>query len=196
VDCKLVAYRRVSTQKQGRSGLGLEAQDAAIRTYAAQAGCTVVREFTEVETGKRADRPELAKAINCAKRNNAVLVIAKLDRISRKVYFSSGLMESGVDFFAADCPNDDVAMTHFRAVIAEDEARKISQPGRPCRSSDCSTEGPSRYSERTGRNQPRRLKIDGVFHAWRGPCPSTRPYVMHASGNPTSWAKSGPTGSG
>jgi DNA invertase Pin-like site-specific DNA recombinase len=127
VNCKLVAYRRVSTQKQSRSGLGLEAQDTAIRLYAAQTGCKVIGEFTDVETGKRSDRPELAKAINCAKRNKAVLVIAKLDRISRKVYFISGLMESGVDFFAADCPNDDITMTHFRAVIAEDEARKISQ---------------------------------------------------------------------
>jgi DNA invertase Pin-like site-specific DNA recombinase len=127
VNCKLVAYRRVSTQKQGRSGLGLEAQDAAIQAYASQAGCTVVGEFTEVETGKNSERPELAKAINCAKRNRAVLVIAKLDRISRKVYFISGLMEAGVDFFAADCPNDDTTMTHFRAVIAEDEGRKISQ---------------------------------------------------------------------
>jgi DNA invertase Pin-like site-specific DNA recombinase len=126
-NCKLVAYRRVSTQKQGRSGLGLAAQDAAIQAYASQAGCTVVGEFTEVETGKNSDRPELAKAINCAKRNRAVLVIAKLDRISRKVYFISGLMEAGVDFFAADCPNDDITMTHFRAVIAEDEGRKISQ---------------------------------------------------------------------
>ncbi len=127
VNCKLVAYRRVSTQKQGRSGLGLEARDAAIQAYAAQTGCTVVGEFTEVETGKNSDRPQLAKAINCAKRNKAVLVIVKLDRISRKVYFISGLMESGVDFFAADCPNDDITMTHFRAVIAEDEGRKISQ---------------------------------------------------------------------
>jgi DNA invertase Pin-like site-specific DNA recombinase len=127
VNCKLVAYRRVSTQKQGRSGLGLEAQDAAIQAYASQAGCTVVGEFTEIETGKTSARPELAKAINCAKRNKAVLVIAKLDRISRKVYFISGLMETGVDFFAADCPNDDITMTHFRAVIAEDEGRKISQ---------------------------------------------------------------------
>ena len=105
VNCKLVAYRRGSTQKQGRSGLGLEARDAAIQAYAAQTGCTVVGEFTEVETGKNSDRPQLAKAINCAKRNRAVLVIAKLDRLSRKVYFISGLMESGVDFFAADCPN-------------------------------------------------------------------------------------------
>ena len=127
VNCKLVAYRRVSAQKQGRSGLGLESQDAAIQLYAVQTGCKVIGEFTEIETGKRSDRPELAKAINCAKRNKAVLVIAKLDRMSRKVYFISGLMESGVDFFAADCPNDDITMTHFRAVIAEDEARKISQ---------------------------------------------------------------------
>lgn len=127
VNCKLVAYRRVSTQKQGRSGLGLDAQDSAIRSYASRAGCTIVGEFTEIETGKNSARPELAKAIRHAKRYKAVLVIAKLDRISRKVHFISGLMEAGIDFFATDCPNDDITMTHFRAVIAEDEGRKISQ---------------------------------------------------------------------
>jgi len=127
VGCNLVLYRRVSTDKQGRSGLGLEAQDALVRAYAERNGCTLVGDFIEVETGKRNDRPELDKAIKCARRNRAALVIAKLDRISRRVHFISGLMESGVDFFAVDAPDDEPFITHVKASFAEEEARKISQ---------------------------------------------------------------------
>ncbi len=125
--CELVLYRRVSTDKQGRSGLGIEAQDALVRAYADRTGCTIIADFTEVETGKRNDRPELAKAIAFAKRHKAALVIAKLDRISRRVHFISGLMESGVDFFAVDAPDDEPFITHVKASFAEEEARKISQ---------------------------------------------------------------------
>jgi DNA invertase Pin-like site-specific DNA recombinase len=127
VNCKLVAYRRVSTDKQGKSGLGLEAQDAAIRAYAERTHCTIVGEFLEVETGKRSDRPELARAIACAKQHKAALIIAKLDRISRRVAFIANLMEAGVDFFSADSPDDEPFITHVKASFAEEEARKISQ---------------------------------------------------------------------
>jgi DNA invertase Pin-like site-specific DNA recombinase len=127
MNCDLVVYRRVSTQKQGRSGLGLEAQDSCIKSYVAQTGCRVIGEFTEIETGKIDDRPELEKAKMFARKRKATLVIAKLDRLSRDVHFITGLIKDRIDFFAVDCPNDDVTMIQFRAVIAEDEARKISQ---------------------------------------------------------------------
>ena len=127
MNCDLVVYRRVSTQKQGRSGLGLEAQDSCIKSHAAQTGCRVIGEFTEIETGKIDDRPELEKAKMFARKRKATLVIAKLDRLSRDVHFITGLIKDRIDFFAVDCPNDDVTMIQFRAVIAEDEARKISQ---------------------------------------------------------------------
>ncbi len=127
VNCDLVVYRRVSTQKQGRSGLGLEAQDACIAAYVAQTGCRVIGTFTEIESGKNDARPELEKAKMFNRRRKATLVIAKLDRLSRDVHFITGLIKDKVDFFAVDCPNDDVTMIQFRAVIAEDEARKISQ---------------------------------------------------------------------
>jgi DNA invertase Pin-like site-specific DNA recombinase len=126
IKCKLIGYRRVSTQGQAQSGLGLEAQDKAISDYQLKTGCHLVATYTEVETGKRSDRPEMLKAIAHAKRVNATLVIAKLDRLGRNVHFISGLMESGVDFVAADSPNDDRFMLHIKAAVAEDEARKIS----------------------------------------------------------------------
>jgi DNA invertase Pin-like site-specific DNA recombinase len=122
-----VAYYRVSTDKQGASGLGLEAQQAAVQAYLNGGTWKLVAEFTEIESGKRSDRPKLAEALVACKRRRATLVIAKLDRLARKVHFISGLMESGVDFVCADCPNDDRFMLHIRAAIAEDEARKISQ---------------------------------------------------------------------
>lgn len=127
VGCNLVLYRRVSTDKQGRSGLGLEGQDALVDAYAERNGCNIIATYTEVETGKRNDRVELDKAIKCARRNKAALVIAKLDRISRRVHFISGLMETGVDFFAVDAPDDEPFITHVKASFAEEEARKISE---------------------------------------------------------------------
>lgn len=125
--CKLVAYRRVSTDKQGRSGLGLEGQTAAIDAHVKATGCTLLSTYTEVESGKRADRPELRKAIAHAKRAGATLVIAKLDRLSRNVAFLAGLMESGVDFVACDNPHANRLTIHILAAVAEDEAVRISE---------------------------------------------------------------------
>ncbi len=123
---KFVAYYRVSTDRQGRSGLGLEAQrEAVIRHLAGQAG-TLRAEFTEIESGKRKDRPQLAAAIAAAKKSKATLIIAKLDRLARNVYFISGLMESRVDFVAADNPHANRLMVHMLAAFAEHEREQIS----------------------------------------------------------------------
>jgi len=124
---KLIAYRRVSTQHQGMDGFGMEAQDGSIEAYRLAVAGKIVAEYTEVESGKRADRPELTLALAHAKRIGARLVIAKLDRLGRNVHFISGLMETGVDFVAADSPNDDKFMLHLKAAFAEEEARKISK---------------------------------------------------------------------
>ena len=97
---KHVAYYRVSTARQGRSGLGLEAQKQAVTDYLNGGDWKIVGEFTEVESGKRADRPALAKALAMCRLHGARLVIAKLDRLSRNAHFLLGLKESGVDFVA------------------------------------------------------------------------------------------------
>jgi DNA invertase Pin-like site-specific DNA recombinase len=125
--CKFVTYIRVSTKGQADSGLGLEAQQAAVEQYRDQQGCEVIAEYREVESGKRSDRPELAKALAHAKRAGATLVIAKLDRLARNVYFIAGLLEAGVNFVACDCPGEDKFMIHLRASFAEEEGRKISE---------------------------------------------------------------------
>lgn len=124
---KLVPYYRVSTKRQGISGLGLEAQQFAVAEFTRQGQHQVVASYQEVETGKRADRPELAKAILHAKRTKAVLVIAKLDRLARNVHFLSGLMEAGVDFVCCDMPSANRLTLHILAAVAEDEARRISE---------------------------------------------------------------------
>jgi DNA invertase Pin-like site-specific DNA recombinase len=125
--CNLVAYRWVSSQKRGRIGLGLEAQDALIHGFAQRTHSSIVAKFVEVETGKNSDRIELRKAIAEAKRRKASLIIPKLDRPSRKVSLISALMKSGVDFFAADSPGDAPFIMHAKASLAEKRARKISQ---------------------------------------------------------------------
>lgn len=118
---QFVAYLRVSTQKQGQSGLGLEAQRTAC------AGYHPIAEFVEVESGKHDDRPELTNAIAYAKQNNAVLLVAKLDRLSRDVEFIAGFMKRVVPFRAADIPNADEFMLHMYAVLAHKERRFISE---------------------------------------------------------------------
>ena len=126
MNTNLVAYYRVSTKQQGNSGLGLEAQRAAVEAYALSTGATMQATYTEIESGKRADRPKLAAAIAHARRNKATLVIAKLDRLARNVAFLSALMDSGCDFLACDNPNANRLTIHILAAVAEDEALRIS----------------------------------------------------------------------
>ncbi len=120
-----VSCYRVSTDKQGRFGLGLEAQRAAVQAHVAGSRGQVVAEFVEVESGRRCDRPQLAAALAAARAHRAVLVIAKLDRLARNVHFVSGLMESGVEFVVADMPKVNRLTVHILAAVTE-EARMIS----------------------------------------------------------------------
>lgn len=118
---KHIAYYRVSTKRQGESGLGLDAQRTAVSPYAP------IEAYTEVETGKKSDRPELQKALAHAKATGATLVVAKLDRLARNVHFISSLMESGVDFVCVDQPNVTPFVLHVLAAVAEYEASLISE---------------------------------------------------------------------
>lgn len=126
-----VAYYRVSTARQGHSGLGLEAQQQSVARFIDQRHGQLMEEFTEVETGKGknalAKRPQLVAALATCKKQKAQLVIAKLDRLARNVHFISGLMETNVDFVAVDCPTKDKFRLHLEAVFAEEEARRISK---------------------------------------------------------------------
>jgi DNA invertase Pin-like site-specific DNA recombinase len=128
----LVAYYRVSTQKQGRSGLGLEAQRKAVAAFAAAEGFEIIAEFTEIETGKGSDaldrRPELKAALKAAKKAKCEVAVAKLDRLSRDVAFISGLMAQRVPFIVAALGrNVDPFMLHIYAALAEQERRMISR---------------------------------------------------------------------
>lgn len=125
---RFVAYYRVSTARQGQSGLGLEAQRAAVAGYA---GMEIVAEFTEIETAKGSNaldrRPQLRAALDMCKKRKAALVIAKLDRLARNIHFVSGLIESGVEFVAADMPHANKTMIQMHAVMAEWERDQISK---------------------------------------------------------------------
>lgn len=125
-----IAYYRVSTTKQGQSGLGLEAQHAAVATFLRDTGASLVGEFTEVETGKGSNaldkRPQLRSALEACRKQNAVLIIAKLDRLARNVHFVSGLLETGVEFVAADMPQANKVMIQMYSVMAEWERDQIS----------------------------------------------------------------------
>ncbi len=123
----VIAYLRVSTQKQGQSGLGLEAQKEAIESFARQRGATVVKTFTEIESGKHSDRPELGKALHLAKVTGATLCIAKLDRLSRNAAFLLTLRDSGVKFIAADMPDANELTVGILAVVAQAEREAISR---------------------------------------------------------------------
>jgi DNA invertase Pin-like site-specific DNA recombinase len=124
---KFVSYLRVSTTKQGSSGLGLEAQREAVRNWLDGGRWTLVEEMVEVESGKRNNRPALEEALRLCKKHRATLVIAKLDRLARNVHFISGLMESGVDFVAVDMPEANKLVLHIMAAFAEHEADAISK---------------------------------------------------------------------
>jgi DNA invertase Pin-like site-specific DNA recombinase len=126
-----VAYYRVSTAEQGRSGLGLESQRDAVHRYLNGGGWALLGEFTEVETGKGsnalAKRPALREALALAKRHKATLIIAKMDRLSRNVHFITGLLEAGVDFRAVDNPAANKLTVHILAAVAEAERDAISE---------------------------------------------------------------------
>jgi DNA invertase Pin-like site-specific DNA recombinase len=121
-----VAYYRVSTAKQGASGLGLEAQQAAVRDYLNGGSWRLVAEFTEVESGKVNDRPRLADALKQCRMTGAVLVIAKLDRLSRDAHFLLGLEKGGVEFVCCDMPSANRLTVGIMALVAEEERRLIS----------------------------------------------------------------------
>lgn len=123
---RVVAYYRVSTEAQGRSGLGLEAQQQAVTALCQQRGWAILAEFTEVESGKRDDRPQLLAALKRAKVTGARLVIAKLDRLSRNVAFLAALQDSGAGFTAADMPEADEFTVHILAAVAQRERKLTS----------------------------------------------------------------------
>ena len=123
---KFVAYYRVSTKRQGASGLGLDAQRSAVHHYLNGGKWKLLAEVTEVETGKRNDRPQLAQALALCRLHRATFVIAKLDRLARNVNFISSLMESKVDFTAVDFPTANRLTVHILAAVAEHEAEMIS----------------------------------------------------------------------
>lgn len=123
----VIAYYRVSTKKQGQSGLGLEGQESAVAQHVEKSGAKLVATYTEIESGKLADRPELLKAIAHAKRSKATLVVAKLDRLARNVAFLSALMDSGCEFVACDNPTATRFTIHILSAVAEHEAKMISE---------------------------------------------------------------------
>ena len=122
---KYVVYYRVSTKRQGLSGLGLEAQRTIVENYVKNN--IVIAEFTEIETGKSANRPQLNRALECCKSNNATLLVAKIDRLSRNLHFVTSLQAANIDFIACDMPSANRLTIHIIAAIAENEAQLISQ---------------------------------------------------------------------
>src|SRR6266851_120399 len=124
---EFVAYYRVSTTKQGESGLGLEAQQDTSTRYLTSVSGSLLAEFTDIESGKRStNRPQLLAALDMCKRKKATLLIAKLDRLARNVHFISGLLESGVEFVAADNPHANKMTIQLLAVFGEFEREQIS----------------------------------------------------------------------
>lgn len=120
-----ISYYRVSSQKQGRSGLGLEAQHTLVDRFPKDG--PVLAEYVEVETGKRTDRPQLTLALAHAKATNSILLIAALSRLARNVAFTANLMDSGVEFICCDHPSATRLTLHILAAVAEEESRLISE---------------------------------------------------------------------
>ncbi|MEQ9490082.1 MAG: recombinase family protein [Alphaproteobacteria bacterium] len=124
---RYVAYYRVSTKRQGRSGLGLDAQERAVADQIAGDGGEVVASFTEVETGKRSDRPQLEAAMAECHLRHATLLVAKLDRLARNAHFLLGLKDAGIEFKCCDMPSANRMTVGIMAVVAEEEAQVISE---------------------------------------------------------------------
>lgn len=122
-----IPYYRVSTDRQGISGLGLDAQKKAVRDFAKQKKFKLIEEFTEIESGKNTRRPVLLQALASCKESNATLLIAKLDRLGRNVAFISALMESKIEFVAVDFPEATPLMLHIMAAFAQYEREQISK---------------------------------------------------------------------
>ena len=123
---RYICYYRVSTRKQGNSGLGLEGQKDAVKNYLANKPHKIVEEFTEIESGRKSKRPELTAALKACKKRNAILLVARTDRLSRNVHFLSGLMEQKVEFVCCDNPTATNFTLHIYAAIAQEESRMIS----------------------------------------------------------------------
>lgn len=123
---RFISYIRVSTTRQGVSGLGLEAQQQAITRYLYGVECKLIDEFVEIESGKNNERPKLLEALSLCRRKKATLIIAKLDRLSRNVAFISKLMDSNVEFVAVDFPEANRLTIHILAAVAEHESRMNS----------------------------------------------------------------------
>jgi len=163
VDARCLCYYRVSTQRQGQSGLGLEAQHQEVKLYIDAKRGTIIAEFTETESGKKAsNRPELLQALELCRKQKATLAIAKLDRLARNVHFISGLLEAGVNFVAVDQPMKDRFMLHVQAAFAEEEARRIS-----VRTKEALAAAKKRgvVLGATGRVRAQRLKREAVLRA-------------------------------
>jgi len=127
VNQNFIAYFRVSTGRQGRSGLGLDAQRAAVMEYVTRTGGRLIEEFVEVESGASSSRPKMVEALRLCRVTSATLIIAKLDRLARNVAFISGLLEAGVDFLAVDMPFANKLTVHILAAVAEHERQMISE---------------------------------------------------------------------
>lgn len=152
----LIGYYRVSTASQWRSGLGLEAQRRAVSDYAASVGARLVAEFEEAESGRRTERPRLQEAIAACRSTKSTLVIAKLDRLARNLHFISRLLESGVEFVAADMPTANKLTIHIIAAMAEYERDLISDRTR------LALKAAKSRGVKLGSPDPRRLSAQGV----------------------------------
>lgn len=163
MDC--IAYYRVSTPRQGKSGLGLEAQQAAVKSYIAKdSRRKLVHEFTEIESGRDSSRPEIHKALAMCKARKARLVIAKLDRLARNVLFIAQLMESKVDFYACDLPEASPLHIHIMAAMAEHEAKMISTRIREALARSKKPLGGDRYLKKTKTIDGRRYKKGALWN--------------------------------
>lgn len=124
---ELVAYYRVSTQRQGRSGLGLEAQREAVSAYAKRVGAIVFAEYTEIESGRKCNRPKLIEALGIARLRRATIVVARLDRLARNLSFLTSLIDAGVEFKAVDMPEANRLIIQILGAIAEYESKLIGE---------------------------------------------------------------------